>query len=116
MESDFLKYSDPERMARLCEKSLKATGSKWKWRRICQKKGVSVALVEEQLDKVIEKQNELIKKLKEIQANAKKGAVSGDKRRREYSDTGEVRNRSTKGKEVRPEETDDVTSTTGGPE
>jgi hypothetical protein len=56
---------DKEQVKRVCEKSKKLTGSKWKWKKIADRRGTSLQQMEEFLDRELKEQEEFIAKLRE---------------------------------------------------
>lgn len=105
---------NPEDVERLCKKSYWLTRSKWKWRKLCQRKGISWIDIEKLMDVTIDQDDKIFKAIMETRKDEQERALSRNKKSREYSDTGEVRSSGVEGKERRSEETNDESVTTSG--
>ena len=114
-----------EDVERMCLKSKKLWGAKWRWRSECNKRGFTWQELETKLDNIFRRHEEMLKGMKEKHEQRKSnkqlgttpkladtnGSGSGGDPGGQQSDTGEV-----VGKEVRSKQTEDGTVTTSGTE
>jgi len=125
---------DKELVERMCAKSLRLFGVKWRWRKLAAKAYCTAEELEKRFDIILDERDKMIQQLKEKQENgqidhneqlgnddrteqrvdgetssgtkASEGTVSGDKRRSKGNDN--------KGQEVRSGKANDESTTTRG--
>ena len=75
---------DKKIVERLCEKSKRLSGAKWKWRRICEKHNLTWQEVEAKYDIIIKQREDAIEKYKlataaKLKDNDGEGSTTGTK-------------------------------------
>mgnify|MGYP000331640537 CR=1 FL=1 len=107
---------DKEDVERVCQKSKKAMGYRWKWRKIADRFRLSLEEIEKQLDTKIERNTEYIERIKKLYEKPKAvvGSRDTDKQPLSPEITEGDATVTIDGVEVRPGQADDGVVTNGG--